>query len=332
MALSQHCFSCEAARLFPIVMTAIKNLTSLSPQLEWVTCPHPQGQHRMAVWRWGDALATDLVVCAHGLTRQGRDFDRLARALLAQSPRPLQIICPDVAGRGRSEWLSEPALYQIPQYAADMVTMLNQIQAQLGADRPIQALDWVGTSMGGLIGMVLAGQPGLPMPAPIRRLVLNDVGPAITWSSVQRMQGYVGQYGQYRDLDEAAEVLRALSQGFGPVAPEVWREMSAHMTRPGTDGQLTLHYDPAIGEPVRAMTPEAAAAGEAMLWALYDQIQAQTLLIRGEDSDLLTPQTAQEMTQRGPLAKLATWPGFGHAPTLTGDDQIAVVSRFLWGT
>jgi pimeloyl-ACP methyl ester carboxylesterase len=170
------------------------------------------------------------------------------------------------------------------------------------------------------------------MPAPIRRLVLNDVGPAITWSSVQRMQGYVGQYGQYRDLDEAAEVLRALSQGFGPVAPEVWREMSAHMTRPGTDGQLTLHYDPAIGEPVRAMTPGAAAAGEAMLWALYDQIQAQTLLIRGEDSDLLTPQTAQEMTQRGPLAKLATWPGFGHAPTLTGDDQIAVVSRFLWGT
>jgi pimeloyl-ACP methyl ester carboxylesterase len=331
MALTQPRFSGKAARLFPIVMTAIHNASRLSPQLEWVTCPHPEGQHRMAFWRWGEATARRVVVCVHGLTRQGRDFDRLAQALVAQSPEPLQVICPDVAGRGRSEWLSDPAHYQIPQYAGDMLAMLGQIQQQLGADRPLQTLDWVGTSMGGLIGMVLAGQPGLPLPCPIRRLVLNDVGPAITWSSVQRMQGYVGQYGQYRDLDEAAAALWDLSQGFGPVLPEVWREMSAHMMRPGTDGQLTLHYDPAIGVPVRAMTPETAAAGEAMLWTLYDQIQAQTLLIRGQDSDLLTAETALQMTQRGPRARLDTWPGFGHAPTLTGDDQIAVVAKFLLG-
>jgi pimeloyl-ACP methyl ester carboxylesterase len=271
-----------------------------------------------------------VVVCVHGLTRQGRDFDRLAQSLLAQSPEPLQVICPDVAGRGRSEWLSDPALYQIPQYAGDMLAMLGQIQQQLGADKPLQSLDWVGTSMGGLIGMVLAGQPDLPLPCPIRRLVLNDVGPAITWSSVQRMQTYVGQYGQYRDLDEAAAALWTLSQGFGPVLPEVWREMSSHMIRATADGQLTLHYDPAIGVPVRALTAEAAAAGEATLWALYDQIQSQTLLIRGQDSDLLTPETAAQMTQRGPRAQLDTWPGFGHAPTLTGDDQIAVLTSFLW--
>lgn len=331
MALSPTCFSSKAARLFPIVMTATHNASRLSPQLEWVTCPHPEGQHRMAFWRWGEATARRVVVCVHGLTRQGRDFDRLAQTLVAQSPEPLQVICPDVAGRGRSEWLSDPAHYQIPQYAADMLVMLGQIQQQLGADEPLQTLDWVGTSMGGLIGMVLSGQPGLPLPCPIRRLVLNDVGPAITWSSVQRMQGYVGQYGQYRDLDEAAAALWDLSQGFGPVLPEVWREMSAHMMRPGTDGQLTLHYDPAIGVPVRAMTPETAAAGEAMLWTLYDQIQAQTLLIRGQDSDLLTAETALQMTQRGPRARLDTWPGFGHAPTLTGDDQIAVVAKFLLG-
>jgi pimeloyl-ACP methyl ester carboxylesterase len=185
--------------------------------------------------------------------------------------------------------------------------------------------------MGGLIGLVLAGQPGLPLPCPIRRLVLNDVGPAITWSSVQRMQGYVGQYGQYRDLDEAAAALWALSQGFGPVLPDVWREMTSHMTRATADGQLTLHYDPAIGVSVRALTPDGAAAGEATLWALYDQIQARTLLIRGQDSDLLTPETATEMTQRGPRAQLDTWPGCGHAPTLTGDDQIAVLTHFLLG-
>ncbi|MEY3612729.1 MAG: putative aminoacrylate hydrolase RutD [Pseudomonadota bacterium] len=319
------------SRLFLIVMPLIPVAPQPSPQLEWVTCPHPEGQHRMAYWRWGDAAAPRVVVCVHGLTRQGRDFDRLAQALVVQSPEPLQVICPDVAGRGRSEWLSEPSLYQIPQYAGDMLAMLGQIKSRLGADIPLQTLDWVGTSMGGLIGMVLAGQPGLPLPCPIRRLVLNDVGPAITWSSVQHMQTYVGQYGQFRDLDDACAALWTLSQGFGPVLPEVWREMSLHMTRPTADGQLTLHYDPAIGVPVRALTAEAAAAGEAMLWTLYDQIQAKTLLIRGQDSDLLTPETAWQMTQRGPRAQLDTWPGCGHAPTLTGDDQIAVLTRFLWG-
>ncbi len=339
MALSKPGFRCTASRLFPIVMTTI-NASSLAPapgaitiqpELEFVPCPHPQGQHRMAYWRWGHVQADHVVVCVHGLTRQGRDFDRLARALVAQSPEPLQVICPDVAGRGRSEWLSDPGLYQIPQYASDMLAMLGQLQARRGADHAIQTLDWVGTSMGGLIGMVLAGQPGLPLPAPIRRLVLNDVGPAITWSSVQRMQSYVGRYGQFRDLDEAAAALWALSDGFGPVSTEVWREMSAHMLRPGTDGQLTLHYDPAIGVPIREMTAEAAAKGEDTLWTLYDQIQARTLLIRGQDSDLLTPDTAAEMTRRGPHARLDTWPGFGHAPTLTGDDQIAVVASFLLG-
>jgi pimeloyl-ACP methyl ester carboxylesterase len=243
----------------------------------------------------------------------------------------LQVICPDVVGRGRSDWLADPASYQIPQYAADMLALLAQVKTQMGPENSLQKLDWVGTSMGGLIGMVLAGQPELRLAAPIRRLVLNDVGPAITWSSVQRMQGFVGLYGQYRDQDEAAQAMWAVSQGFGPVPADVWREMSGHMLRPGTGGAVTLHYDPSIGVPVRAMTPEVAAAGEAALWALYDQIQARTLLIRGQDSDLLTPETATAMTERGPRAQLETWPGFGHAPTLTGEEQIAVVAKFLLG-
>lgn len=285
----------------------------------------------MAFWRWGDPQATHVVLCVHGLTRQGRDFDRLAKALVAQSPHPLQVICPDVVGRGRSDWLADPASYQIPQYAADMLALLAQVKTQMGPENSLQKLDWVGTSMGGLIGMVLAGQPELRLAAPIRRLVLNDVGPAITWSSVQRMQGFVGLYGQYRDQDEAAQAMWAVSQGFGPMPADVWREMSGHMLRPGTDGAVTLHYDPSIGVPVRAMTPEVAAAGEAALWALYDQIQARTLLIRGQDSDLLTPETATAMTERGPRAQLETWPGFGHAPTLTDEEQIAVVAKFLLG-
>jgi pimeloyl-ACP methyl ester carboxylesterase len=184
--------------------------------------------------------------------------------------------------------------------------------------------------MGGLIGMVMAGQPGLPLPAPVRRLVLNDVGPAITWASVLRMQTYVGRYGQYPNLDDVAAVLWNVSTGFGPVPADVWRDMSSHMTRPTPDGQLTLHYDPAIAHNLRALTPELAAAGEAALWALYDQIRSKTLLIRGQDSDLLTPETATALTQRGPKAQLDTWPGCGHAPTLTSESQIAVVSQFLW--
>ena len=311
-------------------MTAL----SVQPQLEFVACPHPEGMHRMAYWRWGDPQARHVVVCVHGLTRQGRDFDRLAQALVAQAPHPVQVICPDVAGRGQSEWLSAPSGYQLPQYAGDMLALLSQIQQTLqgssGAGGGIATLDWVGTSMGGLIGMVMAGQPGLPLPVPVRRLVLIDVGPAITWASVLRMQTYVGRYGQYPNLDEVAAALWRVSTGFGPVPNEIWREMSSHMTRPTPDGQLTLHYDPAIAQNLAALTPEIAAAGEAALWALYDQIQSKTLLIRGQDSDLLTPETALAMTQRGPRAQLETWPGCGHAPTLTSASQIAVVSQFLW--
>jgi pimeloyl-ACP methyl ester carboxylesterase len=311
------------------MLPTVMNFTAAQPQLEFVSCPHPEGQHRMAYWRWGDPQAARLVVCVHGLTRQGRDFDRLAQALVARSSEPLQVICPDVVGRGRSQWLANPMGYQIPQYAGDMLAMLTQVTARRGTDAPWQSIDWVGTSMGGLIGMVLAGQPGLPLPAPIRRLVLNDVGPAINWSSVQRMQQYVGHYGQFKDLDEAAAAMWALSQGFGPVPADVWREMSSHMIRPLDGGALTLHYDPAIGVPVRALTQEAALAGEAVLWAVYDQIKAQTLLIRGGDSDLLTAETAQAMGQRGPCAQCDEWAGFGHAPTLTGDDQIEVLASFL---
>ena len=299
--------------------------SNLSPRLLTHDCAHPGGQHRMACWAWGDAQAPHAVVCVHGLTRQGRDFDRLAQALVQRSQGAVQVLCPDVAGRGRSQWLPQAELYQIPQYAADMLALLGSVHQA----SPIQTLDWVGTSMGGLIGMVLAGQAELPLPTPIRRLVLNDVGPAITWSSVERMQEYAGRYGRYASLAEAAAAMRALSQGFGPVPDDVWMDMSSHMVRSLPERGLTLHYDPAIGEPIRALTPEAASSGEAVLWSLYDQIRAQTLLIRGLESDLLTPEAARQMTLRGPRARLLEWPGIGHAPTLTSADQIDAVASFL---
>jgi len=307
-------------RLFLFVIPVM-----LQPRLESVICPHPDGRHRMAWWSWGDAAASHVVVCVHGLTRQGRDFDRMAAALVERSNGRIHVVCPDIAGRGHSDWLPQSALYQIPQYAADMLVLLGELQQR----SPIGRLDWLGTSMGGLIGMVLAGQPGLPLPVPIRRLVLNDVGPAITWTSVQRMQEHVGRFGTYANLSEAAADMRRLSAGFGPVPEDIWLELCSHMVRQLPGGGLTLHYDPAIGEPVRALGQEAAQAAEATMWGLYEQIGADVLLIRGLDSDLLTDATAQAMTVRGPRARLLQWPGVGHAPTLTDPAHMAAVADFL---
>ena len=279
----------------------------------------------MAYTTWGDPLAAHVIVCVHGLTRQGRDFDVLAQALVARADHPVRVICPDVVGRGLSDWLKQPEGYQVPQYAADMAALLGKLQAQA----PLQTLDWVGTSMGGLIGMVVAGQPDFPKPCAIRRLVLNDVGPVVSWGAIERMKTYVGQTGRFATLQEAADAMWAISQSFGPHTPEVWLALSAPMVKRQSDGSLSLHYDPSIGVPIRAMTEEAAQGAQAVLWPIYDQITAQTLLLRGQQSDLLTSETAQAMQTRGPQATLVEFAGVGHAPTLTHETQVGPVVEFL---
>lgn len=286
--------------------------------------PAAQAAHRMAYWEWnrtGDPRHPHVIVCVHGLTRQGRDFDVLARRLSAHA----RVVCPDVAGRGRSDWLADAAGYQVPVYAGDMLALL----AQLHAQAPIGTLDWVGTSMGGLIGMAVCGQPGLPLPAPVRRLVLNDVGPALEWSALRRIGSYVGQPVHFASEQQAADALWAISSSFGPHTPAQWLELSRPMLRPDGQGGFTLHYDPAIGVPFRALTEEAAQAGEAALWQLYDQIAAQVLLLRGAQSDLLSAATAAAMAARGPRARLVEFAGVGHAPTLVAEDQVRAVEGFL---
>lgn len=295
------------------------------PTLNYVTCPDPAGGHRMAYWLWGAADAPHVVVCVHGLARQGRDFDTVAAALVERSPVPLRVACPDVVGRGRSDWLADPMGYAVPTYAADMLQMLGQLQAAA----PIATLDWVGTSMGGLIGMALAGTPSLPLPAAIRRLVLNDVGPVIQWSALQRIGTYLGNTGRFDTVQQAADALLQISQSFGPHTSEQWLALSQAMVRPLADGGFTLHYDPAIAVPFRALDAAAADAGQAALWQLYDQIRARTLLLRGAQSDLLSRATAEEMMRRGPRARLVEFEGVGHAPTLVADNQVETVASFL---
>lgn len=295
------------------------------PVLNYVTCPDAAGGHRMAYWQWGDATSGHVVVCVHGLSRQGRDFDVLAQALVSRAGGALRVVCPDVAGRGQSEWLKDPMGYQVPGYAADMLTLL----AQLHAQAPIEVLDWVGTSMGGLIGLAVCGQPGLPLPVPVRRLVLNDVGPVIEWRALERIGAYLGDTGRFASVQQAADAMWAISSSFGPHTSAQWLALSTPMVRPHPEGGVTLHYDPAIAVPFHAFTAESAAQGEAALWQLYDAVTAQTLLLRGADSDLLSPATARAMTQRGPRARLVEFAGVGHAPTLVATDQVAVVQTFL---
>lgn len=297
------------------------------PVLNHVVCPHASGCHRMAYWHWGNPASPRVVVCVHGLSRQGRDFNVLAQALVDAARGDLRVVCPDVVGRGQSDWLADPMGYQIPHYAADMLALL----AQLHAQAPMTSLDWVGTSMGGLIGLVLCGQPSLPLPVPVRRLVLNDVGPVIQWQALVRIGTYLGNTGRFESVQRAADAMWAISTGFGPHTPEQWLALSAPMVKPMPDGGFTLHYDPAIAVPFRTVTAESAAQGEAALWALYDAVTARTLLLRGAQSDLLSPETAAQMTQRGPCATLVAFEGVGHAPTLVASDQVAAVRSFLLG-
>jgi pimeloyl-ACP methyl ester carboxylesterase len=286
----------------------------------------------MAYWQWGDPANPHVVMCVHGLSRQGRDFDVLARYLCDQ----VRVVCPDVVGRGKSDWLQDAMGYQIPFYAADMLVLLDHLHRQSS----ITTLDWVGTSVGGLIGLVIAGQPGMNaadtvagLPAPIHKLVLNDVGPAIEWPAIERIAAYLGKAGQFSTLQQAADAMWAVSASFGPHTPAQWLALSRHMVRPAPgapDGAVMLHYDPAIALPVRATTEAAARDGEAMLWQLYDKIQAQTLIMRGAQSDLLSRETALAMTQRGPGARLVEFEGVGHAPTLVAIDQVSTVGDFLF--
>jgi pimeloyl-ACP methyl ester carboxylesterase len=211
-----------------------------------------------------------VVLCVHGLSRQGRDFDVLAQALCARAGAGVRVVCPDVAGQ--------------------------------------QAL-----------------------PFKIRKLVLNDVGPVLEWQALQRIGNYLGEPVRFTSVEQAADAMRLISATFGPHTREQWLALSRPMLRQLADGSYTFHYDPAITVPYRTLTPETSAQGETTLWALYDAITAETLLLRGADSDLLSPATAQAMTQRGPRARLVEFAGVGHAPTLVAPEQVRVVVDFLLG-
>ncbi|MDQ1920608.1 alpha/beta fold hydrolase [Massilia pseudoviolaceinigra] len=292
----------------------------IEARIKSVQCISPAGLHQMSYKEWGDEANPHVLICAHGVTRVGDDFDNLARALAGH----YRVVAPDVVGRGRSGRLRNPQFYRVPQYVSDMVTLIARVTAQGGSD----GVDWFGTSMGGLIGIALASLPDTP----VRKLVLNDIGPTLDPAALLRIGDYIGQDLRFPTFDAAARFVREVSQSFGEHSEDEWHKLASDVLRQEPDGQWVRHYDMGLALPFRSSTPASAQADEAMLWAAYDAIRCPTLLVRGEHSDLLSRETAAIMAGRGPCASLVEIANVGHAPTFIHDDQIAIARQFLIGT
>jgi pimeloyl-ACP methyl ester carboxylesterase len=268
----------------------------------------PSGFHRVAFADWGDPDGRKATICVHGLTRTGRDFDVLA----AELSKSTHVVCPDVPGRGASDWLENPKEYIYPTYLGDMAGLISHI----GAER----VKWIGTSMGGLIGMMLAAMPG----SPIRKLIINDIGPFIPKEALNRIGDYVGAAPSFPDVAGIEAYLREVHAPFGDLSDEEWQHLATTSSERNGEGGYRLHYDPAIADAFISGPVE-----DVDLWSVWDRIACPTLVLRGANSDLLLPETAQEMTQRGPRAELVTIDGCGHAPALMADDQIKIIMDWL---
>ncbi len=295
----------QSATVIPTCETPL--LTRTAPALRHLTSLSPHGFHRVAYYEWGDPANDRVVVCVHGLSRNGRDFDVLGEAL-APTHRVLAV---DLPGRGRSAWLDDPSDYAFPTY----LTTLTALIARSGAT----AVSWVGTSLGALLGIVMAAQRG----SPLARLVVNDAGPTIEASALARIRDYLGLDPAFASFAEATAYIRAVSAPFGPLTDAQWEHLTRTTVAQRDDGRWGLTYDPKIAVPFRS------TAAPPDLWPVWDAIRCPTLVLRGARSDLLSPATVQEMAARGPKPAIVEFPGIGHAPTLLAADQYDPVVAFL---
>ncbi|SIT38619.1 putative hydrolase [Paraburkholderia ribeironis] len=294
--------------------TSVSTAGRLRPRQRHVQCASAAGLHRVAYTEWGDPDNPRVLLCVHGLTRSGRDFDRIAADFAAT----YRVVCPDVVGRGLSSWLANPNLYGLLQYVADMVTLIARLD--------VETVDWFGTSMGGLIGLGLAGLPDTP----IRKLLVNDVGPHLEPVAVQRIGDYLGKPMSFETLQQGIDYAALLAQTFGPLTPDEWREINTPLLHE-KDGAWRLRYDPRIAQPFAAVTEEASKLGEAALWHSLALFQGPVLVVRGEHSDLLSRETVTKMVETGRAVSSVEIAGVGHAPAFLAADQIDVARQFFIG-
>jgi cobalt-zinc-cadmium efflux system protein len=281
-------------------------------EIFYVTCTSSDGSHRMAYHAWGNPENPKVLLCVHGLTRRGTDFKTLAQAMSHE----YYVVCPDVVGRGHSDRLKNPILYAVPQYVADIAGLIKQ----LGATQ----VDWFGTSMGGLIGMVYASMPNNP----IRRMLINDVGPRIEPEAIKRLGSYVGQAFAFANRADALQRLNEICASFGAHTPEEWEIYNGPMLVQ-KDGLWVMHYDPDIAVPFASVNPIMAKAGEMAMWHAFKQIHIPMLIVRGGDSDLLSAKTVAEMCKVNPYVRSIEIPGVGHAPAFVKPEQVALAKEFF---
>jgi pimeloyl-ACP methyl ester carboxylesterase len=286
----------------------------LSPREGSVAALGPHGFTRVAYFEWGPRDAAQVVVCVHGLTRNARDFDFLAHRL---AMRGLRVIAPDLPGRGKSDWVPIAADYATPLYLAAMAAVI----ARSGAE----SVDWIGTSLGGHVGMEMAALGG----APIRRLVLNDFGARVGGTALQRISSYMRVKRRFATIEELEAHLRSIHEPFGHLTDAQWRHLAVHSAVKTEEGDYRQHYDPNIG---RAFSWPIMV--DIALWSVWDQVACPVLVLRGEDSDLLHASTVREMQKRGiagknGLVRAVEVRDVGHAPALMNDAQISIVEEFL---
>jgi len=282
-------------------------LTTTTPRTRHFRGLSPHGFHRVVYYEWGERDNPDVVVCVHGIGRNGRDFDVLAEALSTTH----RVVAPDMPGRGASEWLRDPNDYVAPTYLATLAALISA--------SGVDDVAWVGTSMGGLLGMMTAALPGTP----IQRLVVNDVGPVIEPAALARIQQYFGTDPTFATYEELKAYVKTISAPFGPLTDDQWEFVTRTNSRQRDDGRWGVGYDPAIAVPFRAQP----AGGN--LWPVWDAIRCPTLVLRGANSDLLSGATAREMSLRGPRPRVVEFEGVGHAPMLLSRDQVDIVVDFL---
>lgn len=268
----------------------------------------PAGPHKIAYREWGDSNTSDVVVCAHGLTRNSRDFDKISKVL----SEDYRVLCVDIAGRGNSDWLDDPQHYAYPQYVIDAHSLLTHLG--------ITQVNWLGTSMGGILGMLMAAMPD----SPVQKLIINDIGPFIPSAALRRISNYVGKAPKFSSIEAVNAYLREVHAPFGPLTDQQWAHLANHSAKQDIDGDWTLNYDPAIAEPFKKIDDQ-----DIDLWEVWDNISCPTLILRGETSDVLPLEIAHQARTRGPMAELHQFGGTGHAPALMAIEQIQIVRQWL---